>query len=168
MPFDPIIYAIIGRLWGYVSNSRFMNYHGEDHCRLDRSTRVLACEEEKVPVVMRFIASTVLFGCPETVRLQLNEQLVDGLVIERVWLTFISAKTTEWRQLMQWMIAPIMYVRLLLIPCPAADEPQHKRVGGYSVSYSCPLVQLSRNLLCRLALVCSSFSTPSLPRERHR
>ncbi|VDC07555.1 unnamed protein product [Peniophora sp. CBMAI 1063] len=102
---DPIIYAFVGRLWGFVCNHRFQNFHGEEHCRLDRTTSVLRCDEERQSFCLHFISAGLLFGLPESIRRQLHEQMVDGLVVERVWSAFISDQTAEWTKVMQWTLA---------------------------------------------------------------
>ncbi|KZV70805.1 hypothetical protein PENSPDRAFT_578838, partial [Peniophora sp. CONT] len=39
-PKNSIMFSLIGRLWGYMANAKFQNFYGEDHCRLDHTTRV--------------------------------------------------------------------------------------------------------------------------------
>lgn len=108
---DPIIYAFVGRLWGYICNYRFQNFHGENHSRLDNTRSVFEHEEEKPPILLRFISAAMMFGHPETLRRQLSELRVDDLVMERVLTAFISDLMTEWTKLTQWTLALIMYVR---------------------------------------------------------
>lgn len=107
MPENPVVYPFIGRLWGSICNARFINCYGESFCRLDRITNVFEHEEEQPSIVQRLI-SAVMFGYPEVVRQQLDQQLTDGLVWERVWSVFISDQMTEWQKLMQWTFALIM------------------------------------------------------------
>lgn len=108
IPKNPIIFSFIGRLWGYMVNARFQNFYGEAHCRLDRTTHVFAHERQQLGLTLR-CASAVMFGLPHEICVQLDEQLVDGLVIEKVWSELIASQTAEWKTIMQWTFALIMY-----------------------------------------------------------
>lgn len=107
-PRNPVVFSFLGRLWGYMANARFQNFHGEDHCRLDRTTRVFAHKKQQPGIVSRCISAT-MFRMPQDIRGQLDELLVDGLVMERVWSGFIASQTAEWQKMMQWTFALIMY-----------------------------------------------------------
>ncbi|KZV67872.1 hypothetical protein PENSPDRAFT_653691 [Peniophora sp. CONT] len=107
MPRNPMVFSFIGRLWGYMANARFQNFYGEDHCRLDRTTRVFAHQNQQPGIVSRCV-SAAMIGLPQEIRGQLDEQLVDELVIEKVWSGFIASQSTEWQKLMQWTFALII------------------------------------------------------------
>ncbi|KZV72858.1 hypothetical protein PENSPDRAFT_683424 [Peniophora sp. CONT] len=106
-PYNPAIYAFVGRLWGYVANYRFQNHHGEDHCRLDRTTSVFGHAKDRPSMVSRFI-SAFMFGQPVALHHQLNEQVVDGMMIECVWSAFIRNLVAEWQKLTKWTFAVIV------------------------------------------------------------
>ncbi|VDC02733.1 unnamed protein product [Peniophora sp. CBMAI 1063] len=120
MPRNPMVFSFIGRLWSFVANARFQNYYGEEHCRLDRTTRVFTHEERQPGIISRCL-SAATFGLAHEIRAQLDVQLVDGLVIEKVWSALIAEQTAEWQKIMTWTFALIISSALALpvSPIPA-------------------------------------------------
>ncbi|VDC07561.1 unnamed protein product [Peniophora sp. CBMAI 1063] len=108
LPYHPVMYAFVGRLWVFVSDYRFTNFHGEEVPRLDVTSSVLEHTDEEPSILFQLMSAVLLFGQPEAVRRELSVQLVDGLVVDRVWTAFISDKIKEWRKLMQWTLVLVL------------------------------------------------------------
>lgn len=116
MSNNPITFAIVARLWSVVANVRYRNMYGEDSSRLDRTIRIYDRPAKRPCFALRCV-SLLLFGLPETINKQLDEQLVDGIMIAWVWSAFTGRRVAEWQTSMHWTFALIVYVQRPVTRC---------------------------------------------------
>lgn len=109
MPNNPITFTIIARMWSVIANVRYRNLYGEDYSRLDRTIRIYEDQPKQPPIILRYV-SVIMFGFPNAIHKELDEQVVDGIMVACVWSLFIEHRATEWQTTMYWTFALILCV----------------------------------------------------------
>lgn len=116
MPNNPMTFTIIARLWSVIANVRYRNLYGEECSRLDRTIWIYDDQPKQPRLALRCV-SVFMFDTPNSIRKELDEQVVDGIMIACVWSTFIEHRMAEWKTTMNWTFALIMYVQRPLSRC---------------------------------------------------
>ncbi|VDC07562.1 unnamed protein product [Peniophora sp. CBMAI 1063] len=107
MPTNPMTFTIIARLWSVIANVRYRNLYGEEYSRLDRTIWIYDDQPKQPRLGLRYL-SVFMFGLPNAIRKELDEQVVDGIMIACVWSTFIERRIVEWQTTMNWTFALII------------------------------------------------------------
>jgi len=87
---------LVARIWLQIALARSLNYYGEYHARLDRST-FLTGSESANPLWMSLISRTLFLAQPERYRRKICDIWVDRIVYQRDWKAFMEQTVMDWQ-----------------------------------------------------------------------
>ena len=90
----------------FVARSRFLDFHGEAHSRLERNFSVYGTNPRRTWCIK--ILSPLLFFSPDFYMRTLHDLYVDQIVNMNNWDAFREKLTFDWRQYVLYVCAPAL------------------------------------------------------------
>ncbi|KIJ61625.1 hypothetical protein HYDPIDRAFT_96268 [Hydnomerulius pinastri MD-312] len=95
LPVDGYTLCYVARLYGAISNQRFMTFYGQEGAQLDRLQEMYP-EEAREHQWMSTVANTTLWGIPRYYDSLLEDLFVNEQVYADQWTRFMSLCLADW------------------------------------------------------------------------
>ncbi|KAJ8595481.1 hypothetical protein M405DRAFT_347899 [Rhizopogon salebrosus TDB-379] len=118
-PLDGHILCFVARLWGAISNQRFMTYYGQENARLDRLNSPMPEDIVDHPGI-RALANLILLGVPNHYYFKLRDLFVHDQVYVDQWQAFMTDSISEWRGMYSWAFS-VLIASILVAMLPRAS-----------------------------------------------
>jgi hypothetical protein len=142
--------SFVSRIMYIYSRSRFWDYAGEAHARIERGQSVFNTVPEKRRPRVKKIIFIMLFGIPESYLKSIEKLWVDQMVFHLDWIQLLKQRVVEWNNYI--LVAAIMLnvnIGFLAVQNLLPGQSTHYEVGAHILS--------SLSFLANCASVFSGF-----------